>query len=113
MATYHSYCKGLHAQPEGARQLVLDADLPVDLTYEREPTNQFDENAIILRLDDVQIGYVAKEIAAFLAPKMDAGQKFRIEATGLEYTGKRGTTIWIKLLVHTVEEVTEDTNDDD
>ena len=45
------------------------------LTLEREPTNQYDENAIMILNADgtLHLGYVGREFAEDIAPLMDAG----------------------------------------
>lgn len=43
------------------------------LTWKREPSNQHDPNAISLWAESNQVGHIAKEIAAELAPMLDRG----------------------------------------
>ena len=45
----------------------------------REPKNPHDAKAIVVRIGPYHLGYVPKHIAEKLAPKMDAGRKFRAE----------------------------------
>lgn len=46
----------------------------------REPSNQYDPNAILVRLTDGEdAGYVPSETAAVLAPQLDAGEGVRAE----------------------------------
>lgn len=42
----------------------------------RNPNNKYDQNAIEVRLNNDMLGHLPREIAAELAPKMDAGYKF-------------------------------------
>lgn len=42
----------------------------------REPHNKFDRNAVMVFANLRQIGYIGKEFAKILAPKMDAGAVF-------------------------------------
>ena len=53
-------------------------------TYElvREPDNPHDSNAIRVRIGPYHLGYVSKNIAKKLAPKMDSGRRFRAEFAG-------------------------------
>lgn len=71
------------------------------LTLKREPENQFDSNAIAIYSDVDHIGYIKKELAAELAPKMDKGTK--ITAKISEITGgtedKKNIGINIRLVI--------------
>ncbi len=50
-------------------------------TYElvREPNNEHDPNAIRVVIAEFFLGYVPKNIASWLAPKMDADETFGAE----------------------------------
>lgn len=41
------------------------------VTIEREPSNQYDPNAIKVLVDGRQIGYIGKDFSGILAPMMD------------------------------------------
>lgn len=43
-----------------------------ELVWQRDPGNQYDRNAISLWHNENQVGHIAKEIAAELAPLLDA-----------------------------------------
>jgi hypothetical protein len=45
----------------------------------REPDNPHDRNAIRVAMGSCKLGYVPKDIAKHLAPKMDAGVEFEAE----------------------------------
>ena len=47
------------------------------LTLQREKNNAYDRNAIAVYHKGKQIGYIAKELASELAPKIDAGTQYR------------------------------------
>lgn len=49
-------------------------NLPVYLV--RNPDNPYDKNAIEVRLGDIMLGHLAKEVAARLAPELDKGAEF-------------------------------------
>ena len=52
------------------------SDLIVTLT--RRPDNPYDNNAIEVRtMDDRMLGHLSREVAAKIAPQMDAGKHFR------------------------------------
>ena len=42
----------------------------------REPDNPYDPNAIAVKLANIPLGYVPREIAKELAPEMDSGRRF-------------------------------------
>lgn len=44
------------------------------LQMQRDPTNEFDKNAIRLKTEEgIEVGWVSKEVAALVAPKLDRG----------------------------------------
>ena len=45
----------------------------------REPENPHDANAIRVSVGEFSMGYVPKQIARWLAPRMDEGMRFRAE----------------------------------
>ena len=54
------------------------------LNLEREPTNEFDKNAIaVLGPYDHKLGYIQKDLAAKLAPLMDQYHEIRAEVVEL------------------------------
>jgi hypothetical protein len=55
-------------------------------TIKRNPANKYDSNACEIWLFDKHfIGHVPKDIAAEIAPKMDAGKKYTIKITSLGF----------------------------
>lgn len=99
--TYHAHIKGVYHRGADIQAYCQGLDYPAEVLLEREPDNAFDKNAIKVYHDDIWIGYIAKEVASWLAPKMDDGMEYIAEATGLETgdrTGKRAT--WLMLQVH-------------
>jgi hypothetical protein len=63
----------------------LEKAVPISCRFEREPDNQYDFNAIAVYLveppwKNLQIGYVARAVAAEIAPRMDKGQFHVLEA---------------------------------
>ena len=75
-------CVGMHFRgPEAVA--MAEALLPGDeVALEREPFNQYDENAIKVMLRDTHIGYIARQSAAFIAAYMDDGAEFSATVTG-------------------------------
>ena len=49
-----------------------------ELTFQREPTNKYDTNAIIVLLNGVKIGYTKREDAVILAPILDHNNNLKI-----------------------------------
>lgn len=81
----------------GREMLARAVPFPVEL--EREPDNEYDENAIkvniaadkkLTKLKGVQLGYLRKEVAAILAPKLDAGSIEPVKLWVTEVDAKAG-----------------------
>lgn len=75
--------RGARFRPQSAQDAVLKLVLNESLELEREPDNQFDSNAIRVYHPGLEkdneaafLGFVAKEVAAHLAPVMDSGVKY-------------------------------------
>jgi hypothetical protein len=76
---FTAYLRGTNFRPIEAKAFVNGLVGGETLTIMRESTNQYDSNAIMV-LDpasEMHLGYVAKEVAAELAPLMDQGIEFR------------------------------------
>jgi hypothetical protein len=71
--------------------------LPLTGTLHREPDNKYDRNAIQIRIEGMPIGYVPKQIAARLAPKMDAGIRIEVCAVEVVYGGDGSVTFGARL----------------
>lgn len=76
--SFEALLRGVSFRPIEAKAIVKDLEEGTGLLIEREPFNAFDANAVMVRWpeDDTHLGYVAKEIAAELAPWMDQGWHF-------------------------------------
>lgn len=71
-----------------SRQHVLSVLYPGEpLTLERQPENPFDANAIAVLAGRHQIGFIARDDAAELAPLLDARIPYRVQLH--ELTGGR------------------------
>lgn len=73
---------------EGRQEYVKKCRLGQELELIRDKMNVHDRNAIAVYAGDNQVGYIKKEIAAKMAPKMDSGTKYRCfveNITGQEY----------------------------
>lgn len=100
MPTYHAYCKGINFRGPEVRSFCAELEYPATAVLEREPDNKHDENAIKIHIDEIFVGYLAKEIAEFIAPKIDAGETFNVDATGTEEHGK---ALWLALIIEKAE----------
>lgn len=58
-----------------------ESEIKVDLV--REPTNQYDINAIKVIAEDKQIGYIGKEYASIMSPLMDDCEEFTAVVKGI------------------------------
>ncbi len=73
----------------------------VEVTMTREPENQYDSNAIRAEIQGQQVGYVAKEIAADMAPRMDTLGLTSVRHPGMIVGGKgkdhasEGYGVWV------------------
>ena len=78
MSEYTAYLRGINFRPEEARRIAKTLVEDQILTLMREPGNPHDENAIQVIEPNTQmfIGYVAKEVAADLAPELDEGKDY-------------------------------------
>ena len=83
---------------EGRQDIVagLRGDEAVDLV--RHPENPVDPMAIAVRLGILQLGFLRKEIARRIAPKMDAGERYVANVSGVT-GGRRGKHTGVNLYV--------------
>lgn len=82
--TYNALLRGVSHRPIEVKVLVSELNNGANLLIERDPANQFDTNAIkvISLIDEIFLGFVAKEVAAELAPWMDQGWHFTCKVDG-------------------------------
>jgi hypothetical protein len=77
---------GMHfREREGvpAKAIVANFIPPVSLDFEREPSNQFDSNAIKILYVGQHIGYLEASSACYLAPWIDDGHDYKITVTDM------------------------------
>jgi HIRAN domain len=96
----------------GRRALEHSRDLQYGepLILMREPTNKADRNAIkVLEILGKPIGYVAREVAADVAPRMDRGEFWLADVLRASYTtfraGRPRMTYPVVLLRRTRERI--------
>lgn len=72
---WYAELRGTHFLPEPNQMVAKMLQGGQPLLVMREPTNPHDRNAILVAdLMGLPLGYVAKEVAARVAPHMDAGK---------------------------------------
>ena len=69
---------------EGREQRAMDISRGDNLILEREYANQYDPNAIMVRFNGDQVGYLERSVARLIAPEMDAGIEFQATAEILQ-----------------------------
>ena len=83
---------------EGRQDVIggLVAGSPLELR--REPDNPYDANAVAVYFGALRIGFLRKEIARRLAPKFDAGERYRAEIGSLTGGGTRslGVNLFVR-----------------
>lgn len=80
---FEALLRGVSFRPIEAKSIVTQLQSGEDLKLEREPENEYDTNAIrvIHPPSSEFLGFVAKEIAADIAPLMDNGIQFTCKVT--------------------------------
>lgn len=80
---------------EGMEEIEPHLKLDDKLNFFREPNNQYDEQAIIIKtIDGVKIGYVPKQDNVIFARLMDAGKLLFGKITAKEVKGS-----WVKIKI--------------
>jgi single-stranded-DNA-specific exonuclease len=74
---------------EGRQDVISGLKIGLDLDLVREPGNEHDLNAIAVRYGNLQLGYIRRGIAAHLAPRIDAGARYRARISSLTGGGDR------------------------
>jgi hypothetical protein len=67
-----------------ATELVAGLVPPVKLQFERDPYNQYDENAIKVLYQGQHIGFIEATQAIFLAPWLDDGHNYELTVTEMQ-----------------------------
>lgn len=78
---------GMHfREREGvpAKSIVSSFVPPVDLEYEREPSNPYDSFAIKILYNGQHIGYAEASQAMFISPWIDQGHNYVVVCNDLE-----------------------------
>lgn len=83
---------------EGRQDALAGLSEDAELELVRQPENAHDANAIAVRYGALHLGYIRKEIAAHLAPRIDAGTRYRARVaslTGGDRQRFRGVNIYV------------------
>ncbi|HTA38329.1 MAG TPA: HIRAN domain-containing protein, partial [Candidatus Acidoferrales bacterium] len=80
-AVFHSKLVGVSF--EGRQDVISGLRVGSDLELERQPDNPYDANAIAVRYGNLQVGYIRREIAAHLGPRIDEGARYRARIASL------------------------------
>ncbi len=81
---------------EGRQDVISGLRVGSELELERQPDNPYDANAIAVRYGNLQVGFIRREIAAHLGPRIDAGARYRARIASLTGGGKSiaASTSW-------------------
>jgi hypothetical protein len=92
-------CVGMQFRWKMSGRETLARSVPFKVELEREPENEHDENAIkvnlasdfkLTALKGKQLGYLRRNVAALLAPKLDAGSIEPVRLWVTEIDAKAG-----------------------
>jgi len=74
---------------EGRQDTIAGLQAGSELTLVRQPENEHDPNAIAVRYGHLHIGFIKRGIATHLAPRIDAGARYRARITTITGGGER------------------------
>jgi hypothetical protein len=95
-AQYQEDIRGL-AGPIGKKGVLI----PVPVVLKREPSNRYDENAIRAEIAERVVGYLARDIAAALAPLLDSNSIPSFQVAGVIRGGwKKDANLGVHLWLH-------------
>jgi single-stranded-DNA-specific exonuclease len=82
---------------EGRQDAISALQPGEELALVREPNNPADPQAVAVRVGRLPLGYLRKQIAARIAPNIDAGERYRAEVRHVTGGGSRttGVNIWV------------------
>jgi len=76
------------------------------LIWKREPNNSFDKNAImVLSQNNQKIGYIPKDLAKDLAPKIDSGEIKAMEVIINQITGGEEKNLGCNVIITCYDEI--------
>ena len=78
MQTFYAALNGVNFRTKEVKALVRDMLIGDEVTLVRDAENVYDSNAIkVNSVDGTHLGFVEKEIAAEIAPLLDAGAEVK------------------------------------
>ncbi|HYZ16360.1 MAG TPA: HIRAN domain-containing protein, partial [Candidatus Acidoferrum sp.] len=82
---------------EGRQDVVAGVVPGAALDLRRDPSNAYDPNAIGVWYGALQLGFLKREIAARIAPNIDAGERYRADVTAITGGGTKafGINIYV------------------
>ena len=84
---------------EGRQDTIAGLRADASLELLREPENPYDSNAIAVAYGNLRLGFFNRELAAHIAPVMDAGVRYRARIASLTGSGEgrhRGVNIFVE-----------------
>ena len=90
---YEAELRGMFFRQPHEREYASAISIGSTFDLEREPDNAYDAFAIKVTKtlstgETLHLGYIAKEVAAWVAPELDEGRSFRCTCTGFYTKGK-------------------------
>ncbi len=99
------YSKLVGVTFDNRQEVIPTLDIGEELVILREPENPYDTNAIrILTQDGRDVGHIRREIAAHIAPLIDAGTKYRCIVTAVTGGGDHSYGVNIIMVKTSSEE---------
>jgi single-stranded-DNA-specific exonuclease len=95
---YEFFTKVVGVTFEGRQDVAGGLVMGAPIELRREPDNPYDANAIAVFFGALRVGFVRKEIARRLAPKFDAGERYRAEVASVTGGGARsfGVNLFVR-----------------
>lgn len=73
---WNASVNGANFRPKETKEIIRTLEVNDTLDLEREPDNLHDEHAIKVLYEGTHIGYIERDVAAFVSPLMRDGQQF-------------------------------------
>lgn len=95
------FSKAVGVTFENRQAAIADLTAGAPLTLKRQPENPHDANAILLCADGGrEIGYIRAEIARYIAPAIDAGARYKAQATAITGGLRENEHMGVNILVY-------------
>lgn len=87
-----------------AAYAALPAGVPGEASLVRDAANEHDPNAIAILAGGTHVGYLPRELAARVAPEIDAGTRFRVRSAEVlvnpEHPDRPGLAVEVERVAH-------------